>query len=169
MIVAYIILIVSFFLDGILTNFLPYEVGNLSFFTPLITIVALIVIYTFFYHKEKEYLLLAFITGLLYDLFYTNLLFLNSLIFLLIAFIIIKVYKVVGFNYLWILIDIVLAVILYESIVALLIVCFNLVPMSFDRLLYKITHTLVLNVIYGELLYLIVKLIPKKFRQVMIN
>lgn len=169
MIIAIIILILSFFLDGILTNFLPFEVGKLSLFTPLTTIVALIAIYTFFYHKEKQYLILALVTGIVYDLFYTNLLCLNGLLFLLIAYIIIKLYKVVGFNYLWIFIDVVGAVILYETLTALLIISFNLVPMSIDRLVYKITHTLILNIIYGELLYIIIKIIPKRFKKVRIN
>ena len=35
MIVCMIILVVSFLLDGILTNFLPFSVGDLSLFTPL--------------------------------------------------------------------------------------------------------------------------------------
>ena len=45
MIVCMIILVVSFLLDGILTNFLPFSVGDLSLFTPLTTIVAIVVLY----------------------------------------------------------------------------------------------------------------------------
>ena len=91
MLASIIILIISFILDGVLTNFLPYGVENISLFTPLLTIVALVVIYNFFYHEEKKYYILSFIVGILYDLFYTNLLFLDGLLFLLIAkFILIK-------------------------------------------------------------------------------
>ena len=46
MMVPMIILVISFFLDGILTNFLPYTVGDLSLFTPMITIVALVIVYS---------------------------------------------------------------------------------------------------------------------------
>ena len=55
MFISIVILIISFLLDGILTNFLPYGVGNLSLFTPLTTIVAIVLIYNFFYHNEKKY------------------------------------------------------------------------------------------------------------------
>ncbi len=164
-----VMLVISFIFDGVLTNFLPYGVGNLSLFTPLLTIVSLVVIYNFFYHKEKKYYILAFVLGIIYDLFYTNLLFLDGFLFLLIAFVITKIYKMVGFNYMWIAIDIVLSVIIYECGFALIILLFNLVPMSISRLLYKIGHSLILNIIYGEILYLIIRLLPKKYKKVRLN
>lgn len=169
MLASIIILIISFILDGVLTNFLPYGVENISLFTPLLTIVALVVIYNFFYHEEKNYYILSFIIGILYDLFYTNLLFLDGLLFLLIAFVITKIYKLVGFNYMWIALDILISIIIYECSFALVIVIFNLVPMSIYRLLYKIGHSIILNIIYGELLYFIIKLLPKKYKKVRIN
>ena len=169
MLASIIIIIISFILDGVLTNFLPYGVENISLFTPLLTIVALVVIYNFFYHEEKNYYILSFIIGILYDLFYTNLLFLDGLLFLLIAFVITKIYKVVGFNYMWIALDILISIIIYECSFALVIVIFNLVPMSIYRLLYKISHSIILNIIYGELLYFIIRLLPKKYKKVRIN
>lgn len=169
MLASIIILIISFILDGVLTNFLPYGVENISLFTPLLTIVALVVIYNFFYHEEKNYYILSFIIGILYDLFYTNLLFLDGLLFLLIAFVITKIYKLVGFNYMWIALDILISIIIYECSFALVIVIFNLVPMSIYRLLYKIGHSIILNIIYGELLYFIIRLLPKKYKKVRIN
>ena len=169
MLASIIILIISFILDGVLTNFLPFGVENISLFTPLLTIVALVVIYNFFYHEEKKYYILSFIVGILYDLFYTNLLFLDGLLFLLIAFVITKIYKLVGFNYMWIALDILISIIIYECSFALVIVIFNLIPMTIYRLLYKIGHSIILNIIYGEILYFIIKLLPKKYKKVRIN
>ena len=169
MLASIIILIISFILDGVLTNFLPFGVENISLFTPLLTIVALVVIYNFFYHEEKKYYILSFIVGILYDLFYTNLLFLDGLLFLLIAFVITKIYKLVGFNYMWIALDILISIIIYECSFALVIVIFNLIPMTIYRLLYKISHSIILNIIYGELLYFIIQLLPKKYKKVRIN
>ena len=169
MLISIIIILISFIIDGVLTNFLPYGVGNLSLFTPLTTIVALIICYTFFYRKERSYYIMAFIVGIIYDIFYTNLLFLDGFIFLIISFFITKIYKISGFNFIWILIDILLSIIIYECSLALIIMIFNLVPMSFNRLLYKIRHSIILNLIYGELLYFITMLLPKKYKKVMIN
>ena len=56
MLVSNIIVIVSLILDGILTNFLPYMVSDLSIFTPLLTVVSLVIIYPFFKKDKKKYL-----------------------------------------------------------------------------------------------------------------
>ena len=100
MIVCMIILVVSFLLDGILTNFLPFSVGDLSLFTPLTTIVAIVVLYPLFYKQEKKYYILSFVTGIIYDLFYTNLWFFDGFMFLFIAFIVCYLSRVMGDNYL---------------------------------------------------------------------
>ena len=69
----------------------------------------------------------------------------------------------------WIALDILISIIIYECSFALVIVIFNLVPMSIYRLLYKISHSIILNIIYGELLYFIIQLLPKKYKKVRIN
>lgn len=167
--ISYLIIAISFVIDGILTNFLPYSVMDLSLFTPLTTIVALIVVYPFFYHQEKKYLITSLITGLLYDLFYTNLLFLNAILFLCLAFIYIKLYKLLGDGIFKILFHITLLIIIYELLTVGIILIFNLVPITSSRVIYKISHSLLLNLIYGEALYLIRKIIPKKYYKVHIN
>ena len=53
MMISGIVLVLSFFLDGILSNFLPYMVGDLSLFTPMFTVVSLVIVYPFF-KKIKE-------------------------------------------------------------------------------------------------------------------
>lgn len=169
MIISIIILIISFCLDGILTNFLPYSVGDLSLFTPLTTIVALVIIYPFFYREDKKYYILGVITGFIYDLFYTNLWFLNGILFLLVSFLVTKLYKLVGSNFFKILFQIFIIIVIYESSYALLILIFNLTPMSLSRLFYKISHSLLFNLIYGEVLYLIIKILPKKWKKMRIN
>src|SRR5574344_2135808 len=99
MVVSIILIIISFIMDGVLTNFLPYNINSLSLFTPLLTVTILVLIYPFFYHKEKQYFIISIILGFIYDLFYTNLLFYDAIIFLLLAYIITKLYKVIGDNY----------------------------------------------------------------------
>ena len=67
-----VIIIISILLDGILTNILPYTVNNLSLFTPMFTILIPIIIYPFYLKEEKKYLITLIITGIIYDIFYTN-------------------------------------------------------------------------------------------------
>ena len=80
--ISIIIIIISLLLDGILSNYLPYLVNDLSLFTSLFTLVSIFIIYPFFKKKEKKYLITIFIIGIIYDLFYTNLLFFNGVLFL---------------------------------------------------------------------------------------
>ncbi len=137
MIVSIIILLISLILDGILTNFLPYLVGDLSIFTPLFTLTVIFLIYPLFRKKELDYFILVFITGIIYDLLYTNLLF--------------------------------LIIILYETFTGIILVIFNMVPVTISKIIYKITHSLIINIIYGELIYLIINKLPSKYKKISIN
>ena len=169
MVVPVIILIVSLFLDGILSNFSPYVVGNLSLFTPMFTIVSLVVVYPFFIKKIKFYFISCFILGIIYDFMYTNLLFYNAIFFLGLAVIIMFLYRNIRLTWISILLFISLTIVSYECMNAIIILIFQLVPMTFYRLLYKILHSLLLNLLYGEVLYFVIRLLPKKYKRISIN
>lgn len=164
-----IIIIFSFILDGILSNFIAFDTFNLSLFTPSLTLVSLVTISILFYHQNNKYLLICFITGIVYDLFYTNLLFFNGLLFLLIGALTLLIEKYLEIDFIKILFLVAISIIIYESSSALIILIYNLVPVTLNRIIYKISHSLLLNIIYGFLLYLIIYLIPKKFKRININ
>lgn len=164
-----IIITLSLIIDGILSNIFPYTINNLSLFTPLLTLISIYLIYPFYKKKEQKYMITLFLTGIIYDLLYTNLIFYNAIIFTIIGIISKYIYKHYEINYLNIIIQIILIVTIYESLNALIIILFNLVPMSISRLFYKITHSLLLNIIYSELLLLIINILPNKYKKVNIN
>ena len=169
MLVPVILFIISFFLDGILSNFLPYIVGDLSFFTPMLTIVSIVVLYPFFAKKLKTYFVSCFLLGLCYDFMYTNMLFYNAILFLMLGLLSVLLYRYIQVNWLSILLFIFIMIVSYECMNAIIILIFNLVPMTFYRLLYKLGHSLLLNLLYGELLYFIIWLLPKKYKKIAIN
>ena len=94
MFISLIIATVSLILDIILNNFLPYMLGNLSFFTPMFTVVSLLFIYYFFRKRERHYYIFSFILGVVYDLIFTNLLFYNGILFLAISFIVFLIWAI---------------------------------------------------------------------------
>lgn len=169
MIISTIILLISIALDGILSNFLPYLVNDLSLFTPMLTVIAIFMIYPFFRKKEKNYFITIFIVGMIYDLLYTNLVFFNGVLFLIIGFISLEIYKNFEISYLKLIIYLILIISAYEILTGIILLVFNMVPVTLYKVLYKITHSLILNIIYGELIYLIINLIPKKYRKISIN
>lgn len=164
-----IIMIISLLFDGLLTNYLPYLVNDLSYFTPLLTLISIFIIYPLYRKQEKKYFISIFVLGLVYDLFYTNLLFFNAVLFVFIGLIIRFIVKNFELSYIKIIIYIILIVISYELLTALFLGIYNIVPISIDNLIYKIIHSLILNIIYGELLFIIMKLLPKRFKEISIN
>ena len=164
-----IILLISLILDGILTNFLPYLVGDLSIFTPLFTLTVIFLIYPLFRKKEIHYFILVFITGIIYDLLYTNLLFFNACLFLIMALISSFIYKKLEVDYLKLIIYLILVIILYETFTGIVLAIFNIVPVTISKIIYKITHSLIINIIYGELIYLIIDKLPNKYKKISIN
>jgi len=162
-----IFIIISLILDGIMNNLLPFI--NLSLFTPLLTLISIIIIYPLYIKKEKEYLITIFVTGIIYDLLYTNQLFLNGIIFILIGLIIMNLYKKITINYFNILIISLIIIIIYILIESLILLIFNVVPITINKILYILAHSILLNLIYSELLYVIMKHIPKKYKKISIN
>ena len=164
-----IIMTISLLLDGLLTNYLPFLVNDLSFFTPLFTLISIFIIYPLYRKKEKKYFISIFILGMLYDLLYTNLLFFNAVLFVFIGFIIRLIIKNFELSYMKIILYIVIVVVSYESLTLFFLGIFNIIPISINRLIYKITHSLLINIIYGEMLFIIIKILPKKYKEISIN
>ena len=160
---------ISLLLDGLLTNYLPFLVNDLSFFTPLFTLISIFIIYPLYRKKEKKYFISIFILGILYDLLYTNLLFFNAVLFVFIGFIIRLIIKNFELSYMKIILYIVIVVVSYETLTLFFLGIFNIIPVSINRLIYKITHSLLINIIYGEILFIIIKILPKKYKEISIN
>ncbi len=159
-----IISIISIIVDGILTNYLPYLVNDLTLFTPMFTVILTFILYPLFFKNNKNYLIYLFILGIIYDLLYTNLLFFNGFIFVFLGYISIFIYKNFPVTVFRVMFYLILIIIIYESTFALCILIFDLVPITFDRLIYKISHSIILNIIYGLVIYLITLKIVNKNR-----
>lgn len=164
-----IIVLISLLLDGFLTNILPYTVENLSLLTPSLTLISLLLIYPFYRKKEMKYTILILITGVIYDLLYTNLLFFNAILFYIDIRIMQYIYKNYEINYFTIIINTIIAITTYEVLQVIIISIYNLYPITLYSLVYKIKSSLLLNIIYAELIYFIISIIPRKYRKININ
>ena len=88
---------------------------------------------------------------------------------MLIGLITIFIYKNYNVGYIRVVIYTIILIFFYESITGLLFYIFNLVPITLEGILYKIYHSIILNIIYVELLFIIIKLLPKKYKRISIN
>lgn len=152
-----IVLIISFFLDGIASNIFPMD----SFFSSLFTLVSLIIVYPYF---DDDYIFYkySFFTGLAYDLIYTNTFVFYAFIFLLLSFIISKLSTVFADNYLNVVIITLISIIVFRSVTYFLIALTGNIKFNINILLEGIYHSLILNVIYVILLNFVVTGICKK-------
>ena len=118
--------------------------------------ITIYLIYPFYKNQELKYYIESFIIGIIYDPIFTNLLFFDGVIFLIISLVSVKIYKNFIVDKYKNIMYVFLIIILYEFLVASIFLIFNLVPICFYDFVYKISHTLLINVVYGFLLYEII-------------
>ena len=167
--IPYIIMALSLILDGVLSNFLPYLVGDLSWFTHCFTIVSILLIYPFYHKQAEKYLITVFFLGILYDLFYTNMLFYNAVLFTGLGFLIYYFQNNVKNTSVRILVETILMITIYEVVTGILLWGFQLVPITFNKVFYKLSHSLMANILYAEIVYGMIQLLPKKYKKTSMN
>lgn len=140
-------LIISFLLEAIFSNFV--SIGG--YFVPLFTLTALIIICPFLQEKEKYYKY-AFITGMMYDLFYTDTIVFHAIIFCFMAIIVVKLNMVLSDNYANVIIIISLCILIYRVLTYGLLVLIGNIPFDIYELLFSVLKSLISNLVYGVIL-----------------
>ena len=161
MIVAVIYSIISFLIDGLISNYTSIDIANPSYFRTIYSLIALIIIYNFF-DNENKYLKILLVIAILFDIVYTNTFLLNIIIFLLIYLVIKKINIIIPNNLLTINIKSLIAIFLYHilSYIILLLVNYNNYPI---RILFIIlVRSITMTIIYTTISYLIMKKIYYK-------
>lgn len=128
--------IFSLFLELLFDQIIPKEL----YIIPLFTLVSILFI------KKKNYIFL-FILGFIYDLFFTEIIFLHSIIFM--------IFGLIKKNNLFICI---LVITLYQIILYIIYYLFQIQIFSIKELFFITTHYYILNIIY----YFILSIIYKK-------
>ena len=150
--------LVSFFLDGILSKYILSS----SILMPLFTIVSVVIIYPYFNNNDLRYFKYIAILGLLYDIVYMNFMFYNFFVFMVLGFITVFIQYLLSDR-------------LYTNI---LITIVNIISYRFINYIYaningyislkqlfiSIYSSLILNILYCILLYIISEYISKKYK-----
>ena len=148
----YLIIIFVLMLDFFISYFLPSYFNSFSYF-PLFTLTFLV--FYFKKSKSKNYLKHVLITGFFYDLLFSYVFLFNTLIFLLFGKFLIKVDKLVRYNFFVGLIMLVFFIFLYDFILFVLVYISEYNIVSINDLIYKVSHSLLLNVSFYLLLIII--------------
>lgn len=162
MIIAIILLIISFITEGLISNYISSSFYLTNLFSTLYTLICLVVIYPYFNNKKKYYILLI-VFGILFDIVYTNTFLLNVFVFLVISLIIRVLNFILPENILITNVISIITIISYHilSYTILTIINYNSYPIT---LLFNICiNSIIMTIIYTSLLYLISKFLFNKF------
>lgn len=156
MIVA--IMMSSFFLDGILSKYITQN----SLFLPLLTIVAIVIIYPYFNNNNYRYFKFIAIIGLLYDIAYFNTLFYNFFLFLILGFIVGFINYLLSNNLYTNLLITFITIIFYRLLTFIFAIIIRNSSYSGQQFFESIYNSLILNIIYCIAIYLLTEIYSKK-------
>ena len=162
MIISILYLVISFLLEGIMSNIFPSTLSNISYFTTIYVIIAFGIIYPYFDNDNKYYLLIL-IFGILFDVLYTSTFFINIFIFIIIGIIIKLLYNLFPENIFMTNIISYICIIIYHilSFIILVIVGYN--DYNIMLLFNIIIHSIFMTIIYTSISYFIIKFMYNKF------
>lgn len=153
-----LIIIFSLFLDFLLSN-INYSL--LSYFYPMITITTIVYLSNFYTNPNRSnYYLLVFLTSIIYDSIFVGNLLITVSSFMIVAILNMFLKRHLRSNLFNNILMLILSIILYEAFILLLLFVVGYKSFEFGMLLYKITHSLLLNTIYIVIMFLVLK--PKK-------
>lgn len=152
--------IISFFLDHIISSIVSMN----GILLPLCTIVSLIIIYPYFKKDEFSYYKWALCIGLFYDITYTDTLLLNTCIFFILAFLIKTINFFLSNNTLNTIIMTIVSIITYRVLTYLVLWTIDYISSDFTLLFKSIYSSLILNIIYAIIIFLITNYFSKKYR-----
>ncbi len=162
MVIAIVVVIVSFFLDSLLSNFGTFSLVNPSIFSTIYSIIALVIIHPYFGNKKK-FLYILFVVAVLFDIVYTGTFILHIVIFFLI-------YELNEFADFFLAVNLlntnirsIISVIVYHllSFIVLSVVGYN--DYAWSLLLTIVTHSILMTIIYTTVVFLIVSRIFDKY------
>lgn len=150
-----LIIIFSLFLDFLLSN-INYSL--LSYFYPMITITTIVYLSNLYTNPNRSnYYLLVFLTSIIYDSIFVGNLLITVSSFMIVAILNMLLKRHLRSNLFNNILMLILSIILYEVFILLLLFVVGYKSFEFSMLLYKITHSLLLNTIYIVIMFLVLK------------
>lgn len=155
----YIILIVSFLLESVLSNLVSMG----SILIPLFLLTSLVLLYPYFKNNNFNFIIICLISGILYDIIFSDSLFTNTLSFPICGGFIILGYNYINYNiYSSNILNIVI-LILYRIVTYLILCIIEYISFNENILLSGISKSLLINIIFGVIMYIIIDKISKIF------
>lgn len=156
----YFIIVFSLFFESSFSNIIPFN----SILTPLFLITSLVIMYPYFRNKNINFLISCLLCGIFYDVIFSNSSFVNTISFVVFGGIIILGYNYIKYNILSSNILNVVVIVLYRIISYLILCIIDYSNFNGFSLLEGIYNSIIINVIYGIIIYIIMDKISKIFK-----
>lgn len=163
MLLSIIILIISTLIQGIMSNYLGYTVDSLSTFSTIYVLIALLILAPYFENKKK-YLIILIIFGLIIDITYANTFVLNTCLFITVYYLSRTFHFFFPYNWITISISNLLSIFAYHIISFLFLSILRYDTYTFSSLFKILSHSILMTIIYSNIIYTIVVFITQKFQ-----
>ena len=162
--IVFLVTFLSFLLEYLVNGFFHGTI-----FTGLIIFSSMILLEPYFKKNKERYFLYCFIVGVLYDIIYSGTYFMNAGLFLFIGVIVDYLNSVTPNNCLVSLLELFILIALYRFVSFMFLYANGVVMFDGLVLLRSIYCSIIINLIYGFVLYFILYLISLKFNIRRIN
>lgn len=151
--------ILSFLLDGLLSTIIPFN--SIFLFKTYFSIVSLVLIYPYFLHNKKYYII-ALVMGILFDLVYTNTIFLNIFTFLTTSYLISIIYNLLQNKIINGIVITIITLFFYNTLTYLMLFMYKTTSLNYGFFLSNFIFIVLINVLYFVILYFALKKITNK-------
>ena len=163
MLLSILILLISFFIQNVFSNYIGYIYNNLSIFSTVYILIAILILNPFFENKKKYFILLI-ITGLIIDVAYTNTFPMNIILFFICYFISKSFHAFFPYNWITISVSNLLCISIYHIISFLILSIQQYYNYNLSILTKILSHSILMTIIYSSIIYKIIIWLYKKFQ-----
>ena len=154
MIVAVTYVIISFLLDGIISNLISFNLVDPSWFKTIYSIISLVILYNYF-DNQKKYLSILIVLGIFFDIVYTNTFILNVVVFLIIYLILSRLDYVITTNIFTINLKSIVCISSYHILTYIILLLSNYNNYSIKLLGLILIRSIIMTIIYTSISYLL--------------
>ena len=156
-----LIVFISMFFDMLLFNIFKFTSFSISFFYPMFTIASIVFISNLYkYPNRKNYYYFVIIVSIIYDTIFINNLVISISLFLVIAIFSMFFKKHFSNNLISNIIRLIVSIFMYDFLFHILLVVGRYQSLNINRVMYKVTHSIIINLLYVIIMFLVLK--PKK-------
>lgn len=163
MVASIIILIISTFLQGLMSRYLGYTYGDLSVFSTIYVLIALLIL-TPHFNNKKKYFILLLTFGFITDVVYADVFLLNTALFVVAYYVSKTFHFFFPYNWLTVSISNIICIFVYHIVSFLFLEVLSYDSYSLFYLLKIIGCSIFSTFLYSTIVYTILEFINNKFQ-----